>query len=54
MDIKQNALRTWYCENSWTADLKAMLERDGNFADIKDGPVIPDDWLRRSFDCAAA
>jgi hypothetical protein len=54
LDIKQNALRTRYFENSWTGELKAMLESDGYLADIEAGPVIADDWLCRRFDCAAA
>jgi len=54
LDIKQNALRTRCCENSWTGELKAMLESDGYLADIEAGPIIADDWLYRRFDCAAA
>jgi hypothetical protein len=54
LDIKQNALRTWRCENSWTGELKAMLESDGYLADSEAGPIIADDWLCRRFDCATA
>ena len=54
MDIKQKALRTRCCENSWTEELKAMLESDGYLADIEASPIIADDWLCRRFDCAAA